>query len=85
MSSYIITACDTIRLLTKSFAQLILSSISIKDFAGVDISREERIQKCKLCHAKFLEIQSCLRELGHMPGKIGSTAQDTLTELGVFA
>lgn len=83
--SYIITACDTIRLLSKSFSTLILSSVTVTEFPGVDISREERIQKCKICHSRFVEIQSCLKELEKTPGKVGAATSETLEELGVFS
>ena len=39
---YILVACDTIKLIAKSFSGLILSSMAHSDFAGIDISREER-------------------------------------------
>jgi katanin p80 WD40 repeat-containing subunit B1 len=39
---YIITCCDTIKLLMKCFSGVISSTLTNVDFSGIDISREER-------------------------------------------
>jgi katanin p80 WD40 repeat-containing subunit B1 len=39
---YILTACDTIKLLAKSFSGVIMSSLYSPEFSGIDLSREER-------------------------------------------
>ncbi|KAJ3287153.1 Katanin p80 WD40 repeat-containing subunit B1 [Borealophlyctis nickersoniae] len=83
---YIVTACATIRVLIKSFANVILATISSATFIspGVDISREERLQRCAACHRAFGDIRAALEELKRGPGAVGATVRETLKDLGVF-
>ncbi|KAI8854729.1 WD40-repeat-containing domain protein [Chytridium lagenaria] len=83
---YIITACTTVRILCKSFAQVIIAAVSPGTFSspGLDFAREERLQRCRSCQSRFQDISLTLQELKRAPGRVGLAVRETLTELQVF-
>ncbi|KAJ3040010.1 Katanin p80 WD40 repeat-containing subunit B1 [Rhizophlyctis rosea] len=74
---YIVTACQTIRILSKSFANVILSTLNSGSFVspGVDLVREER---------SFGDLHATLEELKRAPGNVGVAVRDALKDLQVF-
>ncbi|TPX68879.1 hypothetical protein SpCBS45565_g02804 [Spizellomyces sp. 'palustris'] len=84
---FIVTACATIRLLVKSFSHVIISTMNADSLSspGVDISREDRIQRCRACHHGFIEISTTLEELKRSGGQVGGAVRETLKDLAVFA
>ncbi|KAJ3124937.1 ADP-ribosylation factor-like protein 13B [Nowakowskiella sp. JEL0407] len=88
---YIMTACTTIRLLAKSFSSVVISTLyaaetgRISGSGGmVDLSAEERVQKCRVCNNAFLELIPVLENFGRASGHVGVAIRDTLQELQVF-
>ncbi|KAJ3213837.1 Katanin p80 WD40 repeat-containing subunit B1 [Dinochytrium kinnereticum] len=83
---YIITACTTVRILCKSFAQVIISAIGSSSFSspGVDFAREDRLNRCRSSYSKFQDISLTLQELKRAPGRVGMAVRETLSELQVF-
>ncbi|KAJ3104422.1 Katanin p80 WD40 repeat-containing subunit B1 [Phlyctochytrium bullatum] len=83
---YITTACTTVRLLCKSFAQVIISAVinSANITPGLDFAREERLERCRTCLAKFHDISMTLQELKRAPGRVGMAVRETLNELQIF-
>jgi len=51
---------------------------------GIDISREERIQRCKIAYQEFSEINMLLQDLKNSGGLVGSSACDALKEICVM-
>ncbi|ORY49603.1 WD40 repeat-like protein [Rhizoclosmatium globosum] len=79
---YIVEACNTIKLLCKSFGPLILQQLG-NSFSspGIDISREDRQRKCVLCYQKLKDIQLTLSDLTRSAGRVGASVRETLVEL----
>ncbi|KAI9000020.1 WD40-repeat-containing domain protein [Gaertneriomyces semiglobifer] len=84
---YIVTACNTIRILAKSFSNVIITSIGADNLQspGIDFSREDRIERCKGCYHHFVEIAGTLETMKRVTGEIGLAARNTLRELAVFS
>ncbi|KAJ3076194.1 WD repeat-containing protein 90 [Podochytrium sp. JEL0797] len=80
---YIVEACNTIKLLCKSFGPLIVAQLGPNTISspGIDLTREERQRKCVTCYHKLRDIQLTLTELAKSPGRIGASVQDALIEL----
>lgn len=70
--SYVSVGCSTLRLILKSFSQVIRSNKDPPPSSAIDLSREERHQKCKQCYSCLLEIQSFFENKLQVPGKFGS-------------
>ncbi|TPX60014.1 hypothetical protein PhCBS80983_g02077 [Powellomyces hirtus] len=83
---YIVTACTTLRLLVKSFSHVILSGLDADSLSspGVDISREDRIQRCRGCYEHFINVANTLEELKRSAGQVGVVVRETLKDLAVF-
>ncbi|KAJ3191007.1 Katanin p80 WD40 repeat-containing subunit B1 [Irineochytrium annulatum] len=84
---YIVTACRMIRILSKSFGQIIMSSVFASahySSPGVDFAREERVERCRTCYKKFAEISGALGDLKKTPGLVGISVRETLSELSIF-
>ncbi|XP_006816983.1 katanin p80 WD40 repeat-containing subunit B1-like [Saccoglossus kowalevskii] len=80
--NYILTSCQAIKLIMKSFSQLIKSNITSPPLSGVDISREERYNKCKKCYDSLVNIRYIIEQKQHLVGKIGSTFREVKLILG---
>ncbi|KAI9090476.1 WD40-repeat-containing domain protein [Phlyctochytrium arcticum] len=83
---YIVTACTTIRLLCRSFGPVILANLGSDNFnsTGVDITREERVQRCRIACGQFQSLLATLDELKRSAGKVGVIVRETVEELDVF-
>jgi len=44
----------------------------------VDISKEERLEKCNTCYSIFINIEGATRTMARHDGRIGSFAQELL-------
>ncbi|XP_054917560.1 katanin p80 WD40 repeat-containing subunit B1 isoform X3 [Dermacentor andersoni] len=69
--SYMSTGCACLRILLKNFASVIKTNITAPPGVGVDISREERYNKCMSCYNQLLSIRSFLLKRQTMQGKLG--------------
>jgi katanin p80 WD40 repeat-containing subunit B1 len=59
--NYIMCAITNLKLLLKSFSSVIIANIrhpSTPTNAGIDIAKEERIEKCEMCYAHLCKIRN---------------------------
>ncbi|XP_066911184.1 katanin p80 WD40 repeat-containing subunit B1-like [Clytia hemisphaerica] len=83
--SYIESASASIKLILKNFAQLIKNTLSIPPGAlGVDLSREERHNKCNKCNIVLLEIRNVVSGRSQVSGRIGSLCRELSLALSVM-
>lgn len=74
---YINTGCAAMKLILKNFASVIKSNIdSPVGTVGVDISREERHNKCMQCYKDLVKIRSLILKRQTMSGKLGHTYRE---------
>ncbi|RDD47138.1 Katanin p80 WD40 repeat-containing subunit B1 [Trichoplax sp. H2] len=74
---YIRVACQVLRLILKNFGSLIKSTLRSTDFVtGVDITREERLEKCRICYEELSNIKTVISEKAMISGKIGGTFRE---------
>ncbi|XP_072013551.1 katanin p80 WD40 repeat-containing subunit B1-like [Amphiura filiformis] len=73
--NYVQTACTSLKLILKSFTGLINNNIRTP-YQGVDISREERYNKCSKCYTYLLAMRGMVEERQHISGKMGSTFRE---------
>ena len=74
---YINVGCGAMKLILKNFASVIKSNIdSPVGTAGVDISREERHNKCMQCYKDLVKIRSLILKRQTMQGKLGHTYRE---------
>ncbi|XP_022091936.1 LOW QUALITY PROTEIN: katanin p80 WD40 repeat-containing subunit B1-like [Acanthaster planci] len=73
--NYVHCGCASLKLILKSFTSLIKSNIKTPP-SGVDISREERYQKCKKCYGYLLAVRTIVEDRQHAAGKVGSTFRE---------
>ncbi|KAI8819538.1 WD40-repeat-containing domain protein [Fimicolochytrium jonesii] len=80
---YIVTACNTVRTLVKSFGPVILATLDANYISspGVDISREDRVSRCRSCRERLIEIATTLEELKRSAGPVGGIIRETLRDL----
>ncbi|XP_014663675.1 PREDICTED: katanin p80 WD40 repeat-containing subunit B1-like isoform X3 [Priapulus caudatus] len=67
---YVICGCNAFRIILQNFGTIIKSNISTGSGIGVDISREERQNKCKICYGHITSIRPLLDK--KRSGKLGS-------------
>ena len=71
--SYIETACEAVQLILKNFGRIIKDNIkSPPKSGGIDISREERYEKCVACQDLLREAHSAIQPRLSDSGKVGS-------------
>jgi len=74
---YMTIGCGSLKLILKNFAHMIKTNIESPVYThGVDISREERYNKCKGCNDELLSIRSFLLKRQTLQGKIGQTFRE---------
>nr|XP_040572515.1 katanin p80 WD40 repeat-containing subunit B1-like [Lepeophtheirus salmonis] len=74
---YINIGCGAMKLILKNFASVIKSNIdSPVQNLGVDISREERHNKCMQCYKDLVKIRSLILKKQNIAGKIGHTYRE---------
>lgn len=77
---YIVVALEMSGVLLKGFSSLIkLTRATIgQGREQVDISKEERLDKCNKCYSIFVSIEGTARTMARHDGRVGSIAQDLL-------
>lgn len=70
--NYCLTGCLALKAILRNFATVIKSNLEVPPSIGVDITREERHQKCKSCYDILTSIRSSLDSKGRQQGKLGS-------------
>ena len=78
---YALTALKTAHMLFKAFSEVIRSTLLSRNAPGVDLSREERIDKCSTCLNAFLTLKRQLEPLEGRKDEIGSLARSLLHSL----
>ncbi|XP_022241045.1 katanin p80 WD40 repeat-containing subunit B1-like isoform X2 [Limulus polyphemus] len=74
--SYMSVGCNSLKLILKNFATVIKTNITAPPGIGVDITREERYNKCVSCYNHLLSIRSFLLKRQTMQGKLGHSFRE---------
>ncbi|KAL7636527.1 UNVERIFIED_CONTAM: hypothetical protein RMT77_013302 [Armadillidium vulgare] len=83
--SYVSCGCDALKLMIKNFAPMIKSNMQGPIHSvGVDISREERFNKCLECYNHMMSIKAFLLKRQTVPGKLGHTYRELVILMQAF-
>ncbi|CAN2389308.1 Participates in a complex which severs microtubules in an ATP-dependent manner. May act to target the enzymatic subunit of this complex to sites of action such as the centrosome. Microtubule severing may promote rapid reorganization of cellular microtubule arrays and the release of microtubules from the centrosome following nucleation. Microtubule release from the mitotic spindle poles may allow depolymerization of the microtubule end proximal to the spindle pole [Pristimantis euphronides] len=74
--SYVQTGCISLKLLLRKFLPLITDTLSAPPSVGVDISREERLMKCKLCYKHLKSLYVLVKSRASQAGRYGSSFRE---------
>ncbi|XP_064467024.1 katanin p80 WD40 repeat-containing subunit B1-like isoform X2 [Ornithodoros turicata] len=74
--SYMSVGCLCLRVILKHFGPTIKTNITAPPGVGVDISREERYNKCMSCYNQLLSIRAFLLKRQTMQGKLGHSFRE---------
>ncbi|KAG8562297.1 hypothetical protein GDO81_015636 [Engystomops pustulosus] len=74
--SYVQTGCVSLKLLLQRFLPLITDTLSAPPSVGVDISREERLMKCKLCYKQLKSLYGLVKSRASQSGRYGSAFRE---------
>ncbi|RXG61703.1 Katanin p80 WD40 repeat-containing subunit B1 [Armadillidium vulgare] len=82
---YVSCGCDALKLMIKNFAPMIKSNMQGPIHSvGVDISREERFNKCLECYNHMMSIKAFLLKRQTVPGKLGHTYRELVILMQAF-
>ena len=75
---YIVVALGMSGVLLKGFSSLIKMTRATvgQSRDSVDISKEERLEKCNKCHGLFLGMEQTARQIARHDGRVGEHAQE---------
>nr|XP_033797615.1 katanin p80 WD40 repeat-containing subunit B1 isoform X2 [Geotrypetes seraphini] len=74
--SYVQTGCTSLKMILQRFLPLITESLSAPPSVGVDISREERLMKCKMCYKQLQALSSMVKNKAGQSGRHGSAFRE---------
>lgn len=74
--SYVQTGCMSLKLILKRFWPLISDTLNAPPSVGVDITREERHQKCKACYKQLKNLSNVVKNRAEQVGRHGSTFRE---------
>ncbi|XP_051992716.1 katanin p80 WD40 repeat-containing subunit B1 [Xyrauchen texanus] len=74
--SYVQTGCMSLKLILKRFWPLISDTLTAPPSVGVDITREERHQKCKACYKQLKNLSNVVKNRAELVGRHGSTFKE---------
>ncbi|XP_068166893.1 katanin p80 WD40 repeat-containing subunit B1 isoform X1 [Antennarius striatus] len=74
--SYMQTGCTSLKLIMKHFWRLISDTLKAPPSVGVDITREERHQKCAACYKQLKNLSRLVRNKASQVGRHGSTFRE---------
>ncbi|XP_029001074.1 katanin p80 WD40 repeat-containing subunit B1 [Betta splendens] len=74
--SYMQTGCTSLKLIMKHFWVLISDTLKATPSVGVDISREERHQKCRMCCKQLKNLSNVVKNKAEQVGRHGSTFRE---------
>uniref|UniRef100_A0A8D1RYG7 Katanin p80 WD40 repeat-containing subunit B1 n=1 Tax=Sus scrofa TaxID=9823 RepID=A0A8D1RYG7_PIG len=74
--SYVQTGCTSLKLILKRFLPLITDMLAAPPSVGVDISREERLHKCRLCYKQLKSISGFVKSKSSLSGRHGSAFRE---------
>lgn len=70
--------------LVKLFGNLIKTTREAPTAKGVDLSKEERLEKCQSCYTHLITIQHLVVPLTRRPGTVGKNAKDLINLLRIY-
>ncbi|XP_067853801.1 katanin p80 WD40 repeat-containing subunit B1 isoform X2 [Heptranchias perlo] len=82
--SYIQTGCTSLKLILQRFGPLIADNLVTPPSIGVDITREERHQKCKLCYKQLKNLLPILQSKAGLSGRQGSAFRELQLLMAAF-
>ncbi|XP_025055555.1 katanin p80 WD40 repeat-containing subunit B1 isoform X1 [Alligator sinensis] len=74
--SYVQTGCTSLKLILQRFLPLITDILAAPPSVGVDITREERLHKCKLCYKQLKNISNIIKNKSGLSGRHGSAFRE---------
>ncbi|XP_063168895.1 katanin p80 WD40 repeat-containing subunit B1 isoform X3 [Candoia aspera] len=74
--SYVQTGCASLKLILQRFLPLITDILAAPPSVGVDISREERLQKCRVCYKQLKTISAFIKNRSGLSGRHGSAFRE---------
>ncbi|XP_018112017.1 katanin p80 WD40 repeat-containing subunit B1 isoform X2 [Xenopus laevis] len=74
--SYVQTGCISLKLILQRFLPLITDILAAPPSVGVDISREERLSKCKLCYKQLRILSPLVKSKASQSGRYGSAFRE---------
>ncbi|XP_074141974.1 katanin p80 WD40 repeat-containing subunit B1 isoform X1 [Sminthopsis crassicaudata] len=74
--SYVQTGCTSLKLILQRFLPLITDILAAPPSVGVDISREERLHKCRLCYKQLKNISHLIKTKSGLSGRHGSAFRE---------
>lgn len=74
--SYMQTGCTSLKLIMKHFWLLISDTLKAAPSVGVDITREERHQKCRICCKQLKNLSNMVKNNAAQVGRHGSTFKE---------
>ncbi|XP_077183426.1 katanin p80 WD40 repeat-containing subunit B1 isoform X1 [Paroedura picta] len=74
--SYVQTGCTSLKLILQRFLPLITDILAAPPSVGVDISREERLHKCRLCYKQLKNISNIIKNKCGLSGRHGSAFRE---------
>ncbi|KAJ8272086.1 hypothetical protein COCON_G00109450 [Conger conger] len=74
--SYVQTGCTSLKLILKRFWPLISDTLTAPPSVGVDITREERHQKCKMCYKQLKNLSNMVKNKAGLVGRHGSAFRE---------
>ncbi|KAI1285470.1 Katanin p80 WD40 repeat-containing subunit B1 [Halotydeus destructor] len=73
---YMSVGCGALKLILKNFAAMIKTNITAPPGVGVDISREERYNKCMSCYNQLLSVRAFILKRQTLQGKLGRSFRE---------
>ncbi|XP_075045541.1 katanin p80 WD40 repeat-containing subunit B1 [Mixophyes fleayi] len=74
--SYMQTGCISLKLVLQRFLPLITDTLAAPPSVGVDISREERLTKCKQCYKQLRSLAPLVKNRTSLTGRYGSNFRE---------
>ncbi|XP_041805967.1 katanin p80 WD40 repeat-containing subunit B1 [Chelmon rostratus] len=74
--SYMQTGCTSLKLIMKHFWMLISDTLKAAPSVGVDITREERHQKCRMCCKQLKNLSNMVKNKATQVGRHGSAFKE---------
>ncbi|KAM5296011.1 katanin p80 WD40 repeat-containing subunit B1 isoform 2-T3 [Glossophaga mutica] len=74
--AYVQTGCTSLKLILQRFLPLITDILAAPPSVGVDISREERLLKCRLCYKQLKGISGLVKSKAGLSGRHGSAFRE---------
>ncbi|XP_061404731.1 katanin p80 WD40 repeat-containing subunit B1 [Lethenteron reissneri] len=74
--SYVLTGCVALKIILQNFASVIKGNLTVPPSSVVDITREERYQKCKVCHRLLMNLRPLLDSRKTRSGRVSGAFRE---------